>query len=156
METLEQKKCNARWYNFKTLLFKNKHHPSVSPVTTQVAVTAASTWTTRKTMVWKASSTGDLASLEPGGNVLFLSVWRSKTRTGKQSCQGQTSGPSQVAGWLLIYSWLCFVLHVLVWLVNRPGVVGAVLQTLSRSCHRCGQFDIGVTIFVWWLATPLN
>ena len=26
----------------------------------------------------------------------------------------------------------------------------------AQSCCHCGQFDIGVTICVWWLATPLN
>ena len=28
-EALEQKECNDRWYSFKTLLFKNKHHPTL-------------------------------------------------------------------------------------------------------------------------------
>ena len=30
------------------------------------------------------------------------------------------------------------------------------LTAPARSCCRCGQLDIGVTICVWWLATPFN
>ena len=26
----------------------------------------------------------------------------------------------------------------------------------AQNCNHCGQFDIGVTICVWWLATPPN
>ena len=31
-----------------------------------------------------------------------------------------------------------------------------LLTVPVRGCRRCGQFDIGVTICVQWLATPLN
>ena len=30
------------------------------------------------------------------------------------------------------------------------------LTAPERSCRCCGQFDIGITICVWWVATPLN
>ena len=31
-----------------------------------------------------------------------------------------------------------------------------ILTAPVRSFRRCGQFDMGVTICVWWLATPQN
>ena len=48
--------------------------------------------------------------------------------------------------YFFIQSWFCPLFGEKVNFLTAP----------ARSCCCCGQFDIGVSFCVWWLATPLN